>query len=75
MHAAALSNNRLGVELLLAYGADPQLQDNKGRTPLELVQASDEARPEQDYSAVINRLEKAKADQDKIEASQPGQSG
>ena len=59
LHAAALSNNFSGVELLLEYGADPYLKDNKGHTALELAQASDEARPEQDYSPVIEQLEKA----------------
>ena len=76
LHAVALSNNRSGVELLLGYGADPQLTDNEGRTALELAKASDEARPEMDYGSVIELLEKATVANDKAqEPSQQARSG
>lgn len=35
LHVAVKSDQKLQVELLLVYGADPTCPDNQGRTPLD----------------------------------------
>jgi hypothetical protein len=60
LHAAAITNNAEGAQLLLELGADPTLKDSEGRTALELARyTSNRPNRVEDYSTVIDVLEKA----------------
>ena len=47
LHSAAQAGNSDAVLMLLAAGADMNIKDNKGKTPLELVSVRDKAGMEQ----------------------------
>ena len=62
LHAAALSNNPKGVQLLIEFGADPTLRDGRGRTPLELARfVNNRDQSVEDFSAVVEILEDAQS--------------
>jgi len=59
LHAVAMNADPEPVRLLLAYGADPTVTDEHGRTALDLALAAQGNRPEADYAGVIRLLEAA----------------
>lgn len=56
LHAAALAGEANGVRLLLAHGARADLQDDKGRTALELARTAAGKHPDDAGLAEVVQL-------------------
>lgn len=59
LHAAALREHEQAVELLLAAGADPSVEDAQGRTPLEFIDELREQGSDKEFGEIIALLEQA----------------
>lgn len=58
LHLAALEPNPPAVRLLLAHGANRNLQDRRGRNALDLARSAQQRHPQSDYAEVIALLER-----------------
>lgn len=59
LHIAVLEPNPTAVEILLDFGARPDVRDAHGKTALEAAREAQQQRPTADYSKVIALLEAA----------------
>ena len=60
LHCAVDFENVLGVELLLAHAADPELTNNEGQTPLDLAVRTNGASPTDELALIIDLLRHAR---------------
>lgn len=61
LHVSAISPDTQAVRILLEFGANPNVRDTKGNTPLDLAKQANQKRPSPEYAEVIKALEDASA--------------
>ena len=59
LHSAVLDRNPFAVELLLEHGADPDIEGEQGRTPLEFARLLQEKESGSDITRIISILNQA----------------
>lgn len=59
LHSAVLDRNPFAVELLLEHGADPGIEGDQGRTPLDFARLLQEKESGSDIAQIISILNQA----------------